>query len=47
MWADCSITCGSWGQGLAAFDRLAHMLPWVTLAACVIGIVWLISEVRK
>jgi len=46
MTAACSITCGSWGQGLAAWDRLFAMLPYAAGAIGLIIAVWIVSEVR-
>lgn len=46
MTAECHITCGSWGQGLVAGERLLDMLPYAIGAIMLIAAVWIISEVR-
>lgn len=47
MIAECNVVCGSWGQGLAALDRLFEILPWVGFAVLFVAAIWIISAVRR
>lgn len=45
MIAECHITCGSWGQGLAAFDQLSQMLEKAIWIGVVLFVAWLLLRI--